>query len=71
MRRSKIGLYYGEELARKIISKEIKKDCLPNHFNNFSKGYEENELSRFNEYLGSCSYYLTTVLLKKSEIYHG
>lgn len=63
---------FAEKLLKDMEQGIIQKDCMTNHFKDFTGGMEELHRDRYRSYLSSCGCYLMDLRLKNmEEDYHG
>lgn len=63
---------FAEKLLKDMEQGTIQKDCMTNHFEDFTGGMEELHRERYRSYLNSCGCYLMDLRLKDmEEEYHG
>ena len=65
------GRQFAMELLEDIRTGKIVKDCMVNHFDEFTGGMEELHRQRFHAYLGSCGCYLMNKYIHEHEEGYG
>jgi len=68
----RMGQEFAEKLLKDMEQGIIQKDCMTNHFKDFTGGMEGLHRDRYRSYMSSCGCYLMDLRLKDmEEEYHG
>lgn len=68
----RMGQEFAEKLLKDMEQGIIQKDCMTNHFKDFTGGMEALHRDRYRSYMSSCGCYLMDLRLKDmEEEYHG